>query len=111
MNNTSVTIEYTLTVKTCLEQVAEHLRVMEVEPRPVIVELFEDFESKVTEFPLGCHICPELLKIGVAKYRECNTKGGYRVLYSVEENIVTAHAILSQKQDIKLLLFKRLIQA
>ncbi|ECC8734980.1 plasmid stabilization protein, partial [Salmonella bongori] len=42
---------------------------------------------------------------------ECNTAGGYRVLYSVDGSTVTAHAILSHRQDIKQLLFKRLIQA
>ncbi|RIF76462.1 type II toxin-antitoxin system RelE/ParE family toxin, partial [Shigella boydii] len=35
---------------------------------------------------------------------------GYRVLYSVEEDIITAHVILSQRQDIKQLLFRRLIR-
>ncbi|QOL14641.1 type II toxin-antitoxin system RelE/ParE family toxin [Dickeya dianthicola] len=75
----------------------------------MITAVIEHFEPRVNDFPLGCQICPELLKIGCAKYRECNTPDGYRVLYSVDGNEITAHAILSQKQDIQHLLFKRLI--
>lgn len=106
-----VKIEYTLTVKTCIDDIASHLHRIEVEAKPVIVGILEQFESQVSQFPLGCQICPELVKLGVAKYRECNTAGGYRVLYSVDGSTVTAHAILSHRQDIKQLLFKRLIQA
>ncbi|EDS8497888.1 type II toxin-antitoxin system RelE/ParE family toxin [Salmonella enterica subsp. enterica serovar Anatum] len=104
-----MSVEFTRTAKTSLEQIAEHLRSNNVEPRPVIAGILEQFEARITEFPCGCQPCPELLKLGVAKYRECNTSGGYRVLYSVEGDIVIAHVILSQRQDIKQLLFRRLI--
>ncbi|ESE94179.1 hypothetical protein ACKLKK_10565, partial [Salmonella enterica subsp. enterica serovar Dublin] len=46
-----------------------------------------------------------------ASYREFNHAEGYRVLYSVEGILVTAHVILSPRQDIPRLLFKRLIMA
>lgn len=105
----AVVILYTKTVKVCIEDIANHLRHIEVEPKEVISTIIEHFESRVSDFPLGCQVCPELLKIGCAKYRECNTPDGYRVLYSVDENEITAHAILSHKQDIQSLLFKRLI--
>lgn len=111
MNKTKIIIEYTNTVKVCIEQIAIYLQSVEVESKPVIKDILEAFEEKVSEFPLGCQICPELLNFGVTNYRECNTSGGYRVLYSVDGSLVTAHAILSQRQDIKQLLFKRLIQA
>ncbi|EIC82182.1 type II toxin-antitoxin system RelE/ParE family toxin [Serratia sp. M24T3] len=104
-----IVIEYTHTVKICIEDIAHYLRRIEVEPKPVISGILEYFETRVTHFPLGCQICPELLKIGCAKYRECNTNEGYRILYSVEGYTITAHAILSHKQDIQQLLFKRLI--
>lgn len=105
----AVVIQYTLTLKVCIEDIANHLRRMEVEPKEVIGGTIEHFESRVRDFPLGCQVCPELLKIGCAKYRECNTQDGYRVLYSVESDVITAHAILSHRQDIQNLLFKRLI--
>ncbi len=111
MNKTVVTIEYTQTVKTCIDQIIGYLERVQVEPKSIIADILEQFENKVSEFPLGCQVCPELLKIGVTKYRECNTQGGYRVLYSVDGEIVTAHAILSYRQDIRQLLFRRLIQA
>ncbi|EAP0944521.1 type II toxin-antitoxin system RelE/ParE family toxin [Salmonella enterica] len=103
-------VEYTLTAKTSLEQIADHLRSNDIDPRPVIAEILEQFENRVTAFPSGCQLCPELLKLGVSKYRECNTPEGYRVLYSVEGEIITAHVILSWRQDIKQLLFRRMIQ-
>lgn len=105
-----VKIEYTLTVKTCINDIANFLQSIEVEAKPVIAGILEQFEKQVSQFPHSCQVCPELLNIGVAKYRECNTSDGYRVLYSVDGLTVTAHAVLSQRQDIKQLLFKRLIQ-
>ncbi|EKN4209671.1 type II toxin-antitoxin system RelE/ParE family toxin [Yersinia ruckeri] len=104
-----VTIQYTKTVRICIEDIVSHLRRVEVEPKEVITAIIEHFENRVSDFPLGCQICPELLKIGCAKYRECNTPDGYRVLYSVDGSEITAHAILSHKQDIQRLLFRRLI--
>lgn len=105
----AMVIQYTRTVKVCLEDIVSHLRRIEVEPKEVISGIIEHFESRINEFPLACQICPELLKIGCAKYRECNTPDGYRVLYSIEDDIITTHAILSDKQDVQNLLFKRLI--
>lgn len=105
----TVMIQYTKTVKICIDDIANHLRRVEVDPKDVISGIIEHFESRVSDFPLGCQTCPELLKIGSAKYRECNTPGGFRVLYSVEGDVITAHAILSHRQDIQNLLFKRLI--
>ncbi|EDM9065123.1 type II toxin-antitoxin system RelE/ParE family toxin [Salmonella enterica subsp. enterica serovar Give] len=105
----AVVILYTKTVKVCIEDIASHLRRIEVEPKEVISTVIERFENRVSDFPLGCQFCSELLKIGCAKYRECNTPDGYRVLYSVDDNEITAHAILSHKQGIQSLLFKRLI--
>ncbi|KGD72488.1 plasmid stabilization protein [Tatumella morbirosei] len=106
-----VTFEYTLTAKYCIETIVAFLRQANVAPRPVITDILTRFESAVGQFPAGSQICPELLKIGCAKYREFNHPEGYRVLYSVEGNVVTAHAVLSQRQDIRQLLFKRLIMA
>ena len=106
-----VTFEYTLTVRFCIDTIVGYLRRVDVEPRPVIADILAQFESTGAQFPLGCQICPELLKIGCAKYREFNHADGYRVLYAVEGTLVTAHAILAHRQDIKQLLFKRLIMA
>lgn len=58
-----VTFEYTLTVKHCIDTIAGFLRRVDVEPRPVIADILTQFESAVAQFPLGCQIYPELLKI------------------------------------------------
>lgn len=102
-------IQYTKTVSVCIEDIASHLLRVDVEPASVISTILDHFEYRVVNFPLGCQVCPELLEIGCASYRECNTPDGYRVLYTVEGNIVTGHAILSHRQDIQQLLFRRLI--
>ncbi|WP_243418655.1 type II toxin-antitoxin system RelE/ParE family toxin, partial [Salmonella enterica] len=78
-----MTFEYTFTVKHCIDTIAGFLKCVEVEPHPVIAEILTQFESTVRQCPLGFQICPELLKIGCAKYREFNHSEGYRVLYSV----------------------------
>ncbi|MDY1035791.1 type II toxin-antitoxin system RelE/ParE family toxin [Lelliottia sp. CFBP8978] len=111
MDNSQSVFEYTRTVKYCIDDIVIFLRRIDVEPRPVIAGILKQFENTVGQFPLGAQICPELLKIGCAKYREFNTQDGYRVLYSIENSIITAHAILSQRQDIQQLLFRRLVLA
>ena len=98
-----VTFEYTLTVKHCIDTIAGFLKRVD--------DILTQFESTVGQFPLGCQICSELLKIGCAKYREFNHAEGCRVLYSVDGTLVTAHAILAHRQDVQQLLFKRLIMA
>lgn len=105
----SMTIQYTLTARVSLEEIVSHLRRLDVDPSSVIPAVLDHFESKVRKFPLGCQVCPELLKIGCAKYRECNTPDGYRVLYSLDDSVITVHAVMSQRQDIQQLLFRRLI--
>lgn len=105
----AIMMQYTRTVKFCIDDIAGHLRRKEIEPKETIRGTIEHFENRVSDFPPGCQVCPELLKTGCAKNRECNTPDGYRILYSVENDVITAHAILSHKRDIQNLLFKRLI--
>lgn len=109
MTQVNTSFEYTLTVKVCLEDIAFHLTQRGVEPLPLITRLINQFEARVGSFPLSAQVCPELLQLGCARYRECNLEEGYRVLYSVEGHRITAHAVLAQQQDIRQLLFKRLI--
>ncbi|MBN6044251.1 type II toxin-antitoxin system RelE/ParE family toxin [Citrobacter sp. ku-bf4] len=104
-----MTFTYTLTARHCINDIATHLRRAGLETRSIIADILGQFEKIVGQFPLGSQICPELIKIGCAKYREFNHADGYRVLYSVEGTIVTAHAILAHRQDVQQLLFKRLI--
>lgn len=111
MPATTISIEYTQTAKSTLNDVVYHLQRNQIDPRPIVDEMLSDFENKVLVFPKGCPISPELIKLGCDKYRECNTTNGYRVLYSVSEKMITAHVILSQRQDVQQLLFKRLIEA
>lgn len=103
--------QYTRTFSTCINDIANHLIRVGIAPQPLLGQLLTRFEENVSTFPEGCQVCPELLKLGCVRYREFNSDDGYRVIYSVDREGVTVHAILAQRQDIKQLLFKRLIQA
>ncbi len=62
----------------------------------------------MTDIPLGCQIPPELLKMVCSKYWKCKTSKGSKLLYSVDDATLNAHAMLSQKLDAQQFLFKRL---
>jgi len=104
-----VKIEYTQTAKITLNDIIFHLKTNSIDPLPVINAILNEFEDRVKTFPSSCQISPELLKIGCSAYRECNTHGNYRVIYSFNNSIITVHVILAQKQDIQQALFKCLI--
>ncbi len=82
--------------------------------KPVIANVLYEFEEKTALFAEGSPVFQELLDLGCAKYRECNTTDGYRVLYSTQFNetgsVIYVHAILSQKQHIASLLFNRILE-
>ncbi len=109
MKKTAVVFEYTRTVRHCLGDIVSHLQPVGEDPQRILRQVIEQFEERVAAFPSGCQILPELLKLGCAKYREFNTLNGYRVLYSINDMTITVYAILAQRQDIKQLLFKRLM--
>lgn len=105
-------IEYTETALSCIKRIASFLTQVNVEPKPILDAALKEFEARVSTFPESCQIAPQLLSIGCAKYSECNTKNGYRIIYSVSATLdeITCHAILRQKQDLQGLLFSRIIE-
>ena len=104
-----INIEYTRTARHSLADIVSHLEWCQQASAPVVNEILSEFEERIMTFPKGCPVSPTLLKIGVSRYRECNTANGYRVLYSVNNDTVTVHLFLAQRQDVQQLLFKRLI--
>lgn len=110
MEGQCMKFQYTRTVSTCINDIANCLIRVGVALQPVLSHLLTRFEENVSTFPKGCQVCPELLKPGCVRYRQFNSDDGYRVLHSVDGEGVTVHAILAQRQDIKQLLFKRLSQ-
>ncbi|BET97680.1 MULTISPECIES: type II toxin-antitoxin system RelE/ParE family toxin [Xenorhabdus] len=109
--DTTVTIKYTDTAKYSLKDIANFLRSKDIDPLPIVNDLISEFESKVSIFPLSCPISLQLSKVGVMEYRECSTKNGYRILYTVDsETDVVVHVVLHQRQDIQALLLKRMIE-
>lgn len=111
-NALKVTVSYTDTAKSTAKKAASFLKARGIEAKPIIAAATAEFEGKVKTFPLSCPVCEQLVLIGCHKYHECNTSNGYRILYSYDEsgNVVTVHAILSQKQDIQQLLYSRIIE-
>jgi len=47
--------------------------------------------------------------LGISRYRECYTSGGYRIFYSLALPNVFVHLLLSSRQSIQNLLFRRLL--
>lgn len=109
-----VTFRYSATATMTMQTIAHFLRSRQIEPKSILSQVLDEFEEKTALFPEGSPVCPELLALGCAKYRECNTADGYRVLYSQQrvENagVIHVHAVLSQKQHIASLLFNRILE-
>lgn len=105
---------YSSTARMTMQTIAHFLRSRQVDPKPMIANVLDEFEEKTGLFPERSPICPELLTLGCAKYRECNTADGYRVLYSTHLNekdgVIYVHAVLSHKQHIASLLFNRILE-
>ncbi|MGP3159346.1 type II toxin-antitoxin system RelE/ParE family toxin [Serratia marcescens] len=110
----NVTFIYSSTAKMTMQTIAHFLRSRQLDPKPVIANVLYEFEEKTALFAEGSPVCQELLDLGCAKYRECNTADGYRVLYSMQFNetggVIYVHAVLSQKQHIASLLFNRILE-
>ncbi|KFK92826.1 MULTISPECIES: type II toxin-antitoxin system RelE/ParE family toxin [unclassified Serratia (in: enterobacteria)] len=108
----AVVFIYSDTAKMTMQTIAYFLRSHQIEPRPVLEKILDEFEEKTRVFSAGSPICAELLALGCAKYRECNTADGYRVLYSIndKEKVIYVHAVLSQRQNIANLLFNRILE-
>jgi hypothetical protein len=110
----NVTFIYSSTAKMTMQTIAHFLRSRQADPNPVIANVLDEFEEKTGLFPEGSPICQELLELGCAKYRECNTADGYRVLYSThlseKDGVIYVHAVLSQKQHLASLLFNRILE-
>ena len=109
--NTAVAFSYLETAKISLTDAASFIRLSGRDPKSVIDAVLRGFEKKVGTFPLSCPVSPQLLTLGVSKYRECNISD-YRITYDYDDKskIVSVYVILHHKQDVKELLFRRLIQ-
>lgn len=114
MTARAVAFIYSETAKITMQTIAYFLRSHQIEPKPIIKKALAEFEEKIGVFPEGSPVCDALLELGCAKYRECNTADGYRVIYSTtlgeEETKVYVHALLSQRQNIASLLFNRILE-
>jgi mRNA-degrading endonuclease RelE of RelBE toxin-antitoxin system len=73
--------------------------------------VLDELEAKVKVFPLSCPVAPDLAALGIIKYREGNTFNAYRIIYTYDEpaNLISVYVLLSQRQNVQELLFKKLI--
>ncbi|MGP4131221.1 type II toxin-antitoxin system RelE/ParE family toxin [Pantoea tagorei] len=104
-----LTFIYLPTVRLSIEEIAAFQRKLGNEPTALIQRALDEFEQRVAIFPEGCPICSELLGLGISRYRECHNNGGYRILYSLTPSDVFVHVLLSPRQSIQNLLFRRLL--
>ncbi|MFE8102026.1 hypothetical protein RBA71_11060 [Brenneria goodwinii] len=72
--------------KICIDGINHYVWRIDEEPKLVLTEILENFETRVTDFPLGCHICPKLLKVVCSKCWKYKTNKGYKLLYSVDDS-------------------------
>ncbi|KNC12635.1 plasmid stabilization protein [Pantoea sp. RIT-PI-b] len=105
----SFTIIYLSTVRLSLQEIVAFHRRLGNDYNAIIARVLDEFEARVSQFPLSCAVCSELTDLGVTRYREFNSSESYRILFSVEKQTVFAHVLLSQRQSIQQLLFKRLL--
>ena len=104
-----LTFIYLPTVRLSIEEIVAFQRRLGNEPTALIRRALDEFEQRVAIFPEGCPICSELLALGISRYRECHTSGGYRILYSLTLPDVFVHVLLSPRQSLQNLLFRRLL--
>ena len=75
-------------------------------------ELFESLKRSCYSLrtsPLRGNIPPELQDVGVSQFREIRFKP-YRIIYSIEQAIVTVHCILDGRRDMQTLLQERFMR-
>jgi len=106
-----ITIEYLQTVKLSIDEIASFQTLQGNAPLKIINAVLDEFETKVKVFPLSCPVSPDLAALGIIKYRECSTLSGYRIIYTYDEpaNLISVYVLLSQRQNVQALLFKKLI--
>ncbi len=78
---------------------------------PYTEKLFETIEKKVAslkEFPERGRIVPELEGQNILSYREIIVEF-YRIIYSIQDEIVTVHAVIDGRRNLEDILLKKLL--
>lgn len=104
-----LTFVYLPIVRLSIEEIFAFHRRSGNNPGNIVRRSLDEFEQRVALFPERCPVCSELLALGISRYRECHTTDGYRILYSLTLPDVFVHVLLSPRQSIQNLLFRRLL--
>ncbi|KJV34572.1 plasmid stabilization protein [Pantoea sp. BL1] len=103
------TIIYLPTVRLSLEKISAFHRRLGNDYNAIIARVIDEFESRVRNFPSSCPVSSQLADLGVTRYREFNSSENYRILFSIEENTVFVHVLVSYRQSIQQLLLRRIL--
>ena len=103
------TITYLPTVRLSLQEIAAFHRRLGNDYKAIIARVMDEFEARVQFFPLSCPVCSELADLGITRYCEFNSSENYRILFSVMKKNIFVHVLLSHRQSIQQLLFRRLL--
>lgn len=78
------------------------------DPEALSEQLIDISEAKLSEFPLGCPVCPELEYIGVTDYLQLTIEQDYKILYRYDAPTDTAFitAFMRSKQSAEKLLVR-----
>lgn len=74
-----------------------------------LLDRLERAVASLEKMPERGHFPPELERIGIREYREIHFKP-YRILYTIDGDVVTVHCILDGRRDMQSLLEHRLLR-
>lgn len=75
-------------------------------------KIFRAIENKIRTlktFPNRGRIVPELEKQNITDYREL-IEGNYRIIYSIQEEVVFIHTIIDSRRNLEDILIKKLLR-
>jgi len=74
-----------------------------------LLMVFEKRVEELKEYPEIGRVVPELEKQNILEYREL-IEGNYRIIYAIEDKIVTIHTIIDSRRNLEELLIKKLLR-
>jgi len=74
-----------------------------------LLMVFEKRIEELKDYPESGRVVPELEKQNILEYREL-VEGNYRIIYAIEDKIVTIHTIIDSRRNLEDLLIKKLLR-
>ncbi len=92
-----------------LETIIEYIKVENIEKAKRIFFEIKNQCNNLSTFPKSKRIVPELLQIGISKYRELIYKR-WRIIYKIDKNTIFIVAVIDSSRNLEDILFQRLLK-